>query len=457
MTIQQKTALIFTVITATIIISVSIVAYFFMNLFAFRDYYKRLEIRGIITAKARLENPGNLGDLYTDIREQHLEPLPEEREFFFPLDSLNAFANARPISGVPASFYDAIQPGNPATIRVKDIFYTGILYQAKGKQYVVIVGAENADSIRYVRNLRWILIVCCVAGTGLAYTSGIFFSRHTFKPVREIIDRVNTIGAENLHMRLEAREGEDEIAEITSTFNQMLSRLETAFETQNNFVSNASHELRTPLTAIYGEAEIALSREREKEDYKRSLEIIVSQAEKLQHLTDSLLNLAQTGFDGKKQNFMPIRLDELLTEVKSTLNNIVPGNKVQINFLYSPGNEEGLVVRGNYQLLKLGLSNVIENACKYSDNSLVTVTLSKEGSMLCVTVHDTGIGIPERELKHIYDPFFRASNTGNYEGYGIGLPLTRNIFRLHKGRIDVRSAAYKCTTVVLSLPVAASV
>src|SRR4029078_8617351 len=127
--------------------------------------------------------------------------------------------------------------------------------------------------------------------------------------------------------------------------------------------------------AIYGEAEIALSRERPMEDYKHSLEIIVGQAEKLQHLTDSLLNLAQTVFDGKKQNFTPIRLDELLAEVKSTLNKIIPENKIQVSFLYTPGHEEDLIVTGNYQLLKLGLSNVMENACKYSDNNIVKVTL----------------------------------------------------------------------------------
>lgn len=453
MTIQQKTALIFTSITAAILISVSFVAYFFMNVFAFQDYYKRLEIRGIFTAKAQLEHPGgDLRKVFSAIREEHLEPLTKEQEYFFPADSLQAFIASNLAKDLPESFYSAIKVGSPANLKVNNIFYTGLVYEAPNKNYIVIIGAENAESVKYARKLRYVLLLCCLAGTGIAYTSGIFFSRHTFKPVRDIIDRVKTIGAENLHERLETRPGEDEIAEITSTFNDMLSRLETAFETQNNFVSNASHELRTPLTAICGEAEIALSREREANDYRHSLQIIVGQAEKLQHLTNSLLNLAQTGFDGKKQNFTRIRIDELLAEVKVTLNNIIPDNKIQITLLYSPQNENDLVVTGNYQLLKLGFSNVMENACKYSDNRPVSVTLSKERKMLCVTVRDAGIGIPRQELKHIYDPFFRASNTGKYEGYGIGLPLTRNIFRLHKGNINVQSDANEGTTVILSLP-----
>ncbi len=291
-------------------------------------------------------------------------------------------------------------------------------------------------------------------GVVIAYTAGLFFSRHAFKPVRDLIDRVKTISVENLHLRLDNPSGEDEIAELTGTFNEMLSRLETAFETQNNFVSNASHELRTPLTTIYGEAELALSRQRTHEEYIQSLSIIVNQSEKLQRLTDSLLNLAQTGFDGKKQNFKRVRMDELIMDVKNTLNKIIPENKIFIDFEHLSANENNNIVNGNVQLLKLGLTNVMENACKYSNNNKVAVKLLQVEQTLQVVIIDKGIGIPESEIKHIYDPFFRASNTGKYQGYGIGLPLTRNIFRIHKGSIFVHSSTGVGTTVTLVLPIA---
>lgn len=455
MTIQQKTAFIFTGITAAILLLVSCVAYFFMNLFAFQDFYKRLEIRGAITAHTQLlENKqSSIRDIYLDIRQQHLEPLAGEHEYFFPVDSLARFRSSAAAAVFPAAFFSKLMTGKPSNFRDGNEFYTGLLYHDGTHTYISIIGAQNEDSVSYATDLRWILGACCILGIIAAYTSGIFFSRHTFKPIRDIIDRVKTIGAENLHLRLDTQPGEDEIAEVTSTFNEMLSRLETAFETQNNFVSNASHELRTPITTMYGEAEIALARDRSNEEYKKTLQILLAQTEKLQHLTDSLLNLAQTGFDGKKQNFVELRIDELLMEVKETLNNIVPGNKIRIDFAYYPANEDDLLVKGNYPLLKLGLTNVMENACKYSNNDIVDVTLDRINDMLCIIVQDRGIGIPGPELRYIYDPFFRASNTGKFKGYGIGLPLTRNIFRLHKGNINVQSAHYKGTTVILSLPV----
>lgn len=454
MTIQQKTALIFTAITAAILTLVSVVAYFFMNQFAFLDYYKRLEIRGIFAAKERLEQYNNgTGSIYADFRQQHLEPLPGEKEYFFPIDSTHSFMHSPNEPGLQPSFYNSLLAGKPANQKLGTYFYTGIVYAADTRKYIAIIGALNEDSTRYNKNLKWILIACCLAGTAIAYTLGIVFSRHTFMPVRQIIDRAQTIGVENLHLRLEELHGEDELAELSKTFNDMLSRLETAFETQNNFVSNASHELRTPLTAIYGEADIALSRPRTAEAYEHSLAVILGQAEKLQHLTDSLLNLAQTGFDGKKQDMKPIRIDELLMDAKNTINKIIPGNNVRIDLGILPATENGLIVSGNYQLLKLGITNIIENACKYSNNQPVQVTLTIEPPKLHIIVTDRGIGIPTQELKYIYDPFFRASNTGSFKGYGIGLPLTRNIVRLHKGEINVKSPLNQGTTVSITLPI----
>lgn len=454
MTIQQKTALIFTAITGAILVLISAVAYFYMNSFAFMDYYKRLEIRGIVTAKAGLEQGYPHGNIYTDLREQHLESLPGEMEYYFPVDSLQGFIAQKKIPRLNNDFYQQVIRNTSVNKRSGDMFYTGIIYNYKGIPYVVIAGAQNTDSIAYARKLKLILVLCSLAGIAIAYTSGLFFSRHTFKPVRDIIARVGMIGADNLHLRVEDRKENDEIAELSYTFNNMLNRLETAFETQNNFVSNASHELRTPLTTIYGEAEVALSRTRSEEEYRHTLSIILAHAEKLQHLTNSLLNLAQTGFDGKKHLPTPIRIDELLLDVKETINNIIPGNKIHLDFSHMPENEAELTVKGNYNLLKLGFSNVMENGCKYSGNDDVTVRLSVKGKRINITVTDKGIGIPDNELKYIYDPFFRASNTGKFEGYGIGLPLTRNIFRLHKGEIHVSSISGKGTRVDLVLPLA---
>jgi signal transduction histidine kinase len=280
----------------------------------------------------------------------------------------------------------------------------------------------------------------------------VLFSRQVFNPVINITRKVKEIGSQNMHVRLESPNVNDEVGELAATFNNMLDRLETAFETQNNFISNASHELSTPLTTIIGEADVALAKVREPEQYIESLRVILSEALRLDGITKSLLFLAQTGFNGRSQTFERLRTDQLLYDAKETIDKMNPGNKVVMDLSQIPDNPYKIKIKGNRQLLNLAISNIITNACKYSQNKPVQVSLNVSDGYVIIGVKDDGVGIPEQEMPYIYDPFFRASNTSPFEGYGIGLPLTRNIMRIHKGEILVSSRQNEGTTVQLVFP-----
>jgi signal transduction histidine kinase len=117
-----------------------------------------------------------------------------------------------------------------------------------------------------------------------------------------------------------------------------------------------------------------------------------------------------------------------------------------------PENPESLLIRANPQLLLLAISNIISNGIKYSNNQPVIVKFESVVGAIVLTVSDMGIGIPDKELPYIYDPFFRASNTSNFEGYGIGLPLARNIIRIHKGELKVFSNIPSGVVVEIRIP-----
>jgi signal transduction histidine kinase len=236
----------------------------------------------------------------------------------------------------------------------------------------------------------------------------------------------------------------------------MLNRLETAFETQNNFVSNASHELKTPLAIISGEVELLLTQNDISEKTRASTQLILSHAEKLGHILTSLLGLAQSGFDGKRQNWQRIRIDELVLEVAEAVKKIDPEGTIQIDFSNLPADETQLFVDGNLNLLQLALSNIMLNACKYSNHQTVKVSVTSKQGRVSISVIDLGIGIPDEEQQHIFEPFFRASNTSQFEGYGIGLPLTLNIIRLHKGTIGISSEENVGTEINILIPVCES-
>ncbi|HTG55258.1 MAG TPA: HAMP domain-containing sensor histidine kinase, partial [Niabella sp.] len=332
--------------------------------------------------------------------------------------------------------------------------YAGIFYKDETGDFLVIESAENIYGGEIIRQLGYILLITLIASVIIIYSVGLYFSKRAFRPFRYITERVKSISEGNLHLRLKQQPGNDEISALVDTFNNMLDRLSTASEAQNNFVSHASHEFRTPLTTIIAEADYALLRERKPEDYQQSLSNIVQQSEKLQRLTKGLLALAQSGFDGKTQRWEKIRLDELIFRIKENVTDVEPENKVRIKLPDLPEHEDDISVYGNEELLKVALDNIVLNGCKYSGNAPVTVELQLDKTQAIIIVTDKGIGIPTNEVKYIYDPFFRASNTSRFEGYGIGMPLTRNIMRMHRGSIEVISAENQGTTIKVFLPLA---
>lgn len=454
MKIQTKTVLLFTSLTAGMMLLLTVLVYFSVQRFTFQDFRKRLQLRAVMAAKVHLEQDETSTVAFNEIRRRHLEVLPDQKEYMLLADSATGDIHPNNALHLPRGFYQSVFQNKEAFYDDDPTTYAGIYYPDNQGNFIVIASAKNEYGAQMLQELRTVFLVCMIGGMCTAFTVGLFFSKKTFKPVRDIIFRVKRITAQNLHLRLPENNGKDEISELAHTFNNMLDRLETAFETQNNFISNASHELHTPLTAVLGEAELALSRKRTPEEYEAALQIILQEAERLSQLTTGLLGLAQTSFSTTLQNQELLRLDELLTDVKAVLERMEPGCRVQIHLNNMPANATALQVKGNRQLLMLAISNIIRNGCKYSGNQPVVIQLLFQHKKIEVAFTDKGIGIPEKELPQIFDPFFRASNTGNFKGHGIGLPLAATILRQHHATIQVQSAEGAGTKVTISLPVA---
>jgi signal transduction histidine kinase len=452
MKIQRKIILTFVTLTVGIVLLVSIMEYYFANQNTFEDFYKRLEIRAIVAAKAEFEQTELGSNAYEDIRRQHLEKLLGEKEYFIPADNIATAVAASGLKTGDKFFDEALRDGE-ARYRSRNIFYLGYLYANADVKYIVVIEAKNELIDSYLTNLQRIIIISFISTIIIALLAGISFSNFILSPLRTITHKMQEISAGRLHLRLPVK-GKDEIADLTNTFNNMLDRLEATFETQKNFISNASHELNTPLTSIIGESEYAMSKPRAQEDYLRSLSVILSDAERLHKITKSLLHLAQTGYSDKDHEFQPVRIDEIVYIAKETVDNIIPENNIYLNLSLMPEDQGKLVIKGDQQLLELAIVNLLINACKYSSNKPVPVTIAAANHKVIVVIEDNGIGIPQNEIAYIYEPFFRASNTGKFNGYGIGLPLTRNIIRMHSGELDVTSEENVGTKIKITLPVA---
>lgn len=445
----SRTVLLFLVPFLMVILLFSVFIYYTVSGYSEDYLFKLLEARANKVAKENFD--GKTVKIGFTANES-VEKLPHEKDYFIPITKdLNLQAESKKV-GVGSVFFQNVIRKGSAEFVSKQYLYKGIRYKSKSGEFIVITIAENYFEKNKSETLTKTILFVIGAALLLLLYIAIYYSKNIFKPISAITESVKEISSENLHLRLDAKNTNNELNELTRTFNDMLDRIETSFETQNNFISNASHELRTPLTAIIGEADVTLSKLRSPDDYIESLQIVLQEAEKLDNKTKALLFLAQTGFNGKIQKFEKVRIDQLLWEVKENLEGMNLKNKIFIDTELLPENPIKLKVNGNIQLLHLAFSNIISNGCKYSNFQTVTVSIGASDDFVYIIIKDTGIGIPEDEIKYIYDPFFRASNTKKYEGFGIGLPLTRNIVRMHNGKILVTSVENEGTVVQITLP-----
>jgi signal transduction histidine kinase len=298
-----------------------------------------------------------------------------------------------------------------------------------------------------------LLIKAIVIGWGLSllfsYLAGLYFSGDAIRPVKHVVNEVKGITKDNLGYRLKFNRDNasmDEIDELIVTFNALLARIETAFVAQKRFVQHASHELKTPLTAILAEAELALARDRDAENYKRTLSVIVSEAERLVTATHGLLTLARL-----EEGSFVFQPD--VVEIKDLIRNTVQSFKLHHpdRSLVLEGELPSVSVHGSNELLQLALLNILNNSVKYSKDKIIMRVVVPPDSVT-VEVEDFGIGVPSAELDRIRSPLFRGSNVGNVSGAGLGLSLVERVMRIHKGEFKLHSIEGKGTVCGLTLP-----
>lgn len=443
---NKKLIYLITILVIYVCCFVGFIFYSISN-FAFRDFYKRLDLRRNIAAEKFLNNGS--ADQNNQWSLEFIENLDNQHEFLVEFDAAGIIVKSR---GFNRKLWSKIDKKGVSNFKSDSQFYSTKFFEKDGRRYIIGASAENYFYTHHLAYLRNLLIISLILGILFILVVSVFMKRSFLKPILTMMKEVQQIGSENLHKRLDEVKYKGELKDLASTFNNMLTRLETSFETQKNFISNASHELNTPLTSIIGQADLALSKERSKEDYQKTLLKIISSAEHLEKKTKALLLLARTGFVSNSSSFSPVRIDQIIMDAELTIKAINDKFRIVTDFDLLPDDSMRLKINGNAILLQLALSNIISNACKYSSNRTAYIALGALDNKVFILIKDEGIGIPSEDLEHIYDPYFRASNTDGIDGYGIGLPLARNIIKLHEGTLKVKSSVGKGTTVEIELP-----
>jgi len=327
----------------------------------------------------------------------------------------------------------------------------GVYYTEGNISVIVIVSSLDKYGFQNLQNLKRILLLELAVAAVVLVVIGYVFSRKMVQPIDKLVRQVNTISANNLQdTKVEIR-GRDEIAQLGSNFNTMLQRLSASFDLQKSFVSNASHELRTPLASIISQLQVSLSKERSKEDYAAVLNSVLEDAQNLSDLTNGLLQLAQSELSEQRFSLYEVRIDELLLEMGNLIK-LKHNGKVDIQFEKLPEADTQLTCYGNETLLKILFLNLVDNACKFSQDNTARVIIDFQPQYVQIQVKDNGMGIPAAELDKVFEPFYRGQNALKTRGHGLGLSICKKIVQLHKGHITVTSVLNKGTVFTVLLP-----
>lgn len=321
---------------------------------------------------------------------------------------------------------------------------------------VVVSAAEDVDGKQALRTLLNILLASFLMAIVFVLITGYFFSTRLLSPIKKITSDVKEISAQNLARRIKTGSTKDEWYQLGNTMNELLNRLQESFDLQRRFISNASHELSTPLTSISSQIEVSLQREREAVEYKKVMQSIYQDVRHLSKITQTLLEFAAAAGNAGGLEINLVRIDEIILTLPAEIIKINPGYSVTIRFENLPENEESLLVFGNEPLLQTAIKNIVVNACKYSGDHQATIELKVLEKELAILISDNGKGIPETELKFIFQPFYRVEENVSSTGFGLGLSLAERIIKLHKGAIEVQSKVDEGTVFTIHLPSADS-
>lgn len=453
MTIRTRLTWQFTIIVATILLLFYLSVYFFYADFRRDEYYTRLTNKALTAARLLIEVHEIDHDLLKIIDRNSYNALHDERIYIFDRKNSLVYSSADDLAQeISSELLQEIREEKRVEYTKNFHETLGLAYQEKGSDFVIIASAFDIYGRRKLINLRFVLIAGCSVSLIAAYFAGRLFSGQALAPIIDINKQVGEIGAENLHKRVEEGNGQDEIAQLAINFNQMLDRIAASFELQKNFVHNASHELRTPLAAIISQVQVSLVKERSSQEYKNLLQSVLEDAENLKRLSNNLLDLAMAERDKLVVVKGPVRIDEVIFSARNEVIRLVPQQIIDFEFSEIPEKEDCLMVSGHEGMLKTLFINLLENACKFSSNERVIISLSFDEENLMVSVTDQGPGISSEDTENIFLPFFRSESARMHKGHGLGLSICRKIVSLHQGQIASYSGTGKGCTFTVSLP-----
>lgn len=354
----------------------------------------------------------------------------------FPADTILKAYSFQTISssGNTWSVYDAALPYGDGQI----LWIRGILQ------------SETLFSVE--RTMFLVLLIACPLLIAVALLVGYSITRRAFLPISEICRTAETIGAGgDLSARISTERTQGELRQMADTFNEMFQRLETSFEHERQFTSDASHELRTPIAVITSQAEYALLPDATAEEQREGLEVILEQARKMSSLISRLLLLARADNGTQQLSMAPLNLSYTAAEAAEQCRETALRHHITLSCEITPD----IIAEGDQDSLTRVFLNLLENAIQYGrSDGFVKLFLEVQDDFAVCSICDNGIGIAPEDLSRIWLRFYRADPSRNPGGSntGLGLSLVKWIVEAHHGSVSVSSVPGEGSRFTFRIP-----
>jgi heavy metal sensor kinase len=337
-----------------------------------------------------------------------------------------------------------------SSVQFRGINYRVLYYPISGEKILRIALSlrEVDESMETLRSLFFLFLPFIVF-----FSSGAswLLSGKALAPVVKIKELAAQVRKGRLGKRIEMDARGREIEDLVRMFNEMLDGIQESVEAQKRFTAAVSHEVRSPLTSLRGSIEVALRKTRTPEEYEDLLKTNLSDIIRLSKITENLLFFSKADnniLDLKKQWFDVSHVMQTIVErmrYKASLAGIA----------VSESYAEGIEMNGDLALLEQAFSNILDNAIKYTPSGgSVQVAVRPDKGRIMVSVADTGAGIPEEEIPHIFERFYRVSKERSRKlgGTGLGLSIAEWVIKAHDGKIEVKSTVGKGSEFITSFP-----
>lgn len=414
-------------------------------------YFKQIELResrslynkNLLAAVFYLEKDESSSQEHEHIKNQLLKSISRKNVLVLNTSFQKYNGEMERNADITDAFLNQVKVSERGFLNTEKYFYSGLFYRDNEGDFFVISRESKEEFTAQMNTLLGILLTVFL----LTIIFVFFFSRYlgfiAYEPINSIISQLKNRSQDNFTEPIKVKKSYTEIEELAKEYNYFVNELNRSFQIQKNFIDYVSHELRTPIAALYGTLDVAALKQRDSEYYENAIPKLKNYTKDLEDTLNQMMLLSGTQ---NELDFSKVRLDEVIFDCTEQL---IIVNQAQINIKIEVENYDNLTIDGDFKLLKLAFKNIIENAIKYSSNSPVDVLISDVGKKIQIQITDLGIGIPNTEIEKITQNFYRAENSRDFEGKGIGLSLSQIIFKLHRAELTIASKVGETTVQIV--------